>query len=287
MRRWLIAGTTAGAAGLVVADRAAKRRFGRPRRRPNRHEVPTGAADVSLTAVDGSTLRGWWLGSADGATGPAALVIHGWGGSAADMIPVADPLLRLGLHVLLLDARGHGRSDDVAVASMPSFADDVRAGMRWLRTRPEVDPTGVVLVGHSVGAGACLYAASDDPDTAAVIALASMADPRVFMRGQLQRVLPRPLATLALRYVEHTIGRRFEEFVPVATIAGIHAPVLLLHGAQDTTVPVADAYRLHALAPANTTLRVIDDADHFSVEALDRAGPVLAQFLAGALTPSR
>jgi len=286
VRRLLIAGPVACAAGLVVADRAAKRRFGRPRRRPNRYEVPTGAADVSLGAVDGSTLRGWWLVSASGTPGPAALVIHGWGGSAADMIAVADPLVRLGLHVLLLDARGHGRSDDVTVASMPSFADDVRAGVAWLRARPEVDPAGIVLVGHSVGAGACLFAASDDPEVAAVIALASMADPRVLMGKQLRRFLPRTLTALALRYVEHTIGHRFEEFVPVATIGRIHAPVLLLHGAQDATVPVADAYQLHALAPTST-LRVVDDADHFSVEALDRAGPVLERFLNDALAPGR
>ena len=239
-----------------------------------------GADDVVISAEDGSCLRGWWLTS--GARGPVALIIHGWGGSAADMIPVADPLRRLGLHVLLLDARGHGRSDDVAVASMPSFAADVRAGVRWLRARPEVDRPGIVLVGHSVGAGACLFAASDDPDLAAVIALASMADPRVFMGRQLRRFLPGSLTGLALRYVEHTIGYRFEQFVPVCTIQRIQTPVLLLHGTQDATVPVADAHHLHALGPT-TTLEVIEDGDHFSVEALDRAEPVVARFLAGCL----
>ena len=77
--------------------------------------------------MNGSRLHGWWFGSDD--PGPAALVIHGWGGQASDMLPVADVMRGLGLNVLLLDARGHGSSDGISVASMPSFADDVRAGL--------------------------------------------------------------------------------------------------------------------------------------------------------------
>ncbi len=273
--RWS-AGTVLGGAALILADRAVKRRFGAPPRRAH-GTAPPAAHDVAINAVEGHVLRGWWLSAGPGGEGPAALVIHGWGGSAADMLPVADPLLRLGLSVLLLDARGHGRSDDIAVASMPSFADDVRSGLRWLRNRPDVDPTRIVLVGHSVGAGACLFVAADDADVAGVISLASMADPREYMSRQLRRWLPGPLTKLALKYVEHTIGRHFPEFVPVNTVGRIRTPILLLHGARDATVPVADAHRLHALAPDTSTLVVVEDADHFSVEALDPT--LIAAFL--------
>ena len=44
-------------------------------------------------------------------------------------------------------------------------------------------------------------------------------------------------------------------------------------------MPVADADRLHALAPANSTLIVLPDGDHFSIEALQAAGQDLAVFL--------
>jgi pimeloyl-ACP methyl ester carboxylesterase len=264
--------------GAIVADQTVRRRFGRPPRR----EVtgsPTGAVDVQIGAVDGSTVRGWWFGSGPG---PAALVIHGWGGQAGDMLPVADVMRRLGLNVLLLDARGHGRSADISVASMPSFADDVRSGLGWLRSMPGVDPGRIVLVGHSVGAGACLFVASGDPEVAGVVSLASMADPSALMAGMIGHYLPAPLTRLALRYVEHVIGHRYTQFAPVHTIGRISVPVLLLHGAQDTTVPVADAHRLHALAPANSDLLVVADADHFSIEGLDTAEPQLRQFLQSA-----
>src|SRR3546814_4494171 len=39
----------------------------------------------------------------------------------------------------------------------------------WLRRQPSVDPERITLLGHSVGAGACLLAASRDPRIAGVV----------------------------------------------------------------------------------------------------------------------
>lgn len=278
----------AGAAGvgLGVAGRQVKQRFGcPPRRAPGTGSVPTDAVDVAIRSADGATIRGWWrrppAARHGGArwSGAAALVVHGWGGSATDMLPVSEPLLGAGLSVLVLDTRCHGRSDDAALTSMPAFAEDIRSALAWLRGQPEVDQARVVLVGHSVGAGACLFVAAGDRGVAAVVSLASMADPETFMSRRLRRVLPSWLASLALRYVEHTIGHRFAEFSPVHTIGRVRAPVLLLHGDRDATVPVTDAFRLHAEAPGHSRLVVLPDADHNDLEALDGATPALLDFL--------
>lgn len=166
--------------------------------------MPADAIDVVIATPNGSTLRGWLRETP--ASGPCgvALVVHGWGGSAADMFPLSEPLLEDGLHVLLLDTRGHGRSDDAALTSMPAFAEDIRAALTWLRAQPQVDPARIVLVGHSVGAGACLFVAAQDRGIAAVVSLASMADPRAFMSNMLRGRLPAPLTNLgvALRRVD-------------------------------------------------------------------------------------
>lgn len=209
--------------------------------------------------------------------------MHGWGGSAAEMARLVVPLLAAGMHVLLLDARCHGRSDDDEFASMPRFAEDVESGLAWLRQRDDVDRSRLVLVGHSVGAGACLLVASRDRSVAAVVAIASMAHPGLFMERVLGQRLPGPLTSLALRYVERTIGHRFETFAPVRTIGRIQAPVLLLHGDEDTTVPVADAYELHAHAPGGTELVVVEGADHTSIGAhIDAVTPAVHEFLRAA-----
>ena len=54
---------------------------------------------------------------------------------------------------------------------------------------------------------------------------------------------------------------------------------LLLHGQQDTTIPISDAHRLHAQAPDHTTLLILPEADHDSVEELPGARPALLSFL--------
>ncbi len=282
-RRLLVASGTsvAIAVALVVVDRGLKGRFGKPPRRVTACEPDTlrDYLDIEIRAVDGSTLRGWLHESSGTDATASALVVHGWGGNALDMLPVSEVLAGLGMNVLLLDARGHGRSDDAAVSSMPAFADDVRAALAWMRSTGRVDPSPVVLVGHSVGAGACLYVASDDERIGAVVSLASMADPRDLMTRLMRQRLPLFLTRLALRYVEHAIGHRFREFAPIYTIGRSDTPVLLLHGALDGTVPVDDAYRLHAQAPTTSTLVIVPDGDHFSIEALDSARPELIEFL--------
>lgn len=238
--------------------------------------------DVELIAAGGRALRGWFVGvpDAEGTRRPAALVVHGWGGSAADMAPLAGPLLAAGIHVLLLDARCHGRSDDDEFVSMPRFAEDVDSGLTWLRQRDDVDRSRLVLVGHSVGAGACLLVASRDSSVAAVVSIASMAHPEVFMARILGERLPGPLTRLALRYVERAIGHRFETFAPVRTIGRVHAPVLLIHGDHDTTVSVADAYELHAQRPERTQLVIVEGASHTSVGGfIEQLTPTVHAFL--------
>jgi len=278
-------GATMVAAGGLFGARSFRRRYGRPPRRAAPTQPPTrGALDVSLRTANGLTIRGWFIAAAgaDGAR-PAAVVVHGWGGNTADMAPLADPLLAAGMHVLLLDARCHGRSDDDEFVSMPRFAEDIESGLTWLRQRDDVDRSRLVLVGHSVGAGASLLVASRDDRVAAVVSIASMAHPRVFMTRALGRHLPGPLTTLALRYVERTIGHRFETFAPVHTIGRVRAPILLVHGDRDTTVPVADAYELHAQAPGRTQLLIVEGASHTSIGAFgDDVMPALHGFLADA-----
>ena len=273
------------AASALYGARHVRRRYGRPPRRPRPVQPPApGALDVRLTAANGLTLRGWFISvpEAEGAR-PAALVMHGWGGSAADMAQLADALLAAGTHVLLLDARCHGRSDDDEFVSMPRFAEDVETGLTWLRQRGDVDRARIVLVGHSVGAGACLLVASRDSSVAAVVSIASMAHPEVFMTRTLGKRLPGPLTTLALRYIERTIGLRFETFAPVRTIGRIKAPVLVVHGDRDTTVPVADAYELHAQAPERTQLVIVEGAGHASIAAfIEEITPAINEFLRAA-----
>lgn len=265
----VLSAVATGAICVRHGIRGLRHRYGRPPRRSAGSAVPPArASDVTLAGPKGTCIRGWLLTPPDLDACPSALLIHGWGSCAADMLPLAVPLCEEGFRVLLIDARCHGRSDDGEVASMPSFAEDIESGLAWLRQQDGVDPDRIVLIGHSVGAGACLRVASSDPGIAAVVSIASMAHPRQLMSNVLGRRLPSPIAKVALRLTEHAIGHRFDTFAPVHTIGRVGVPTLILHGEKDRTVPLEDAYTLLHAARGPATLVVVPDAGHTDPDAL-------------------
>ncbi|HSP64752.1 MAG TPA: alpha/beta fold hydrolase, partial [Candidatus Deferrimicrobium sp.] len=282
------------AAGLLVAwaalRSASPRVLARLFRIPH---VPTGvtpaevgleAEDVTIIGPRGRQLRAWFVAASAAGRQPAALVLHGWTGSASLMLPLARPLLAAGLHVLMLDARCHGRSDDDAFSSMPDFAADAERALAWLRTHPRVDPERIALVGHSVGAGACLMVADRDPRIAAVVSISSMADPAEFMGEAMRRhAVPGFIVWFALHEIQRALGQRFTDFAPLVTIARLRVPVLLIHGDADPVVPLADAEALRAVAPAGTDLLVIPGADHSAVDRFLTVAPAVTAFLQRAL----
>jgi uncharacterized protein len=179
-------------------------------------EVGLDSEDVTIAGPHARLLRAWLVLAPVSGPQPAALVLHGWTGSASLMLPIAKPLLAAGLHVMLLDARCHGRSDDDDFSSMPDFATDAERALAWLRADPRVDPDRVVLVGHSVGAGACLMVAARDTRVAAVVSISSMADPAAYMgRAMRRRGVPAIAVGFLLREIQRAVGQRFNEFAPL------------------------------------------------------------------------
>lgn len=237
------------------------------------------AIEVGLPARDGRRLHGWFVPAAGGTPASAVLVMHGWGANASLMLPLARPLHDAGHAVLLIDARGHGASEDIDFMSLPRFADDVAAGLDWLCGRHDVDPARLSLIGHSVGAAAVLLEASRRDHLNAVIALSAFAHPRDMMRRHLSAMgLPwHPLGALVTLYVQRLIGARFDDIAPVNTLPRVCCPVLLAHGLHDDTVPFAEAVRLAASRPGTTLIQV--DAGHDLSDALPQAHKAFESFL--------
>lgn len=64
-----------------------------------------------------------------------------------------------------------------------------------------------------------------------------------------------------LEHVQAVIGERFDHIAPEHQLARIVCPVMLVHGAQDQTVPLSDAHRLHAVLRSGELLVVEGDHD--------------------------
>jgi len=86
---------------------------------------------------------------------------------------LADYLTRQGIAVLRVDDRGMGKSTgDFFQATSEDFAFDVLAGIEYLKTRKEINPKQIGLIGHSEGGLIAPMVAVKSPDVAFIVLMA-------------------------------------------------------------------------------------------------------------------
>lgn len=111
---------------------------------------------------------------------PAVILITGSGAQDRDetifehkpFLVIADFLTRNGMAVLRVDDRGVGGSEGkTSEATSEDFAGDVLAGVEYLKTRKEINPEKIGLIGHSEG-GLIAPIAAGKFDAAFVVLLA-------------------------------------------------------------------------------------------------------------------
>ncbi len=112
---------------------------------------------------------------------PVALLICGSGPHDRDeallghkpFLVISDYLTRHGIAVLRYDKRGVAKSTgSYALAKTSDFATDAEAGIAYLKTRKEIDPHRIGLIGHSEGGTIAPLVASRNPEIAWIVLLA-------------------------------------------------------------------------------------------------------------------
>jgi pimeloyl-ACP methyl ester carboxylesterase len=112
---------------------------------------------------------------------PAVVLITGSGPQDRDeaivghrpFLVLADHLTRQGIAVLRCDDRGVAKSTGkFARATSEDFADDVLAGVDYLKTRPEINTRQIGLIGHSEGGLIAPLVAAQSKDVAFIVLLA-------------------------------------------------------------------------------------------------------------------
>jgi len=266
----------------------------RPQRLAHAPQLGPAEHGVRLSAWQVQGARGQrlaaWLALPPGASAaqPVGVVValHGWSANASTLWPLVAPLTQAGMAVLLFDAANHGLSSQEDFSSLPRFADDLAAVLRALPGQRGIHPGRVALLGHSVGAAAVLLHAARQGGVQAVVSLSAFAHPQVVMERWLRaHHLPRRwVGSAILGHVQQVIGERFDQIAPEHQLPAITCPVLLVHGAQDQTVPLADALRLQARLRHGDLLVV--DGDHDLRAALQPHAGRIVQFLGSALAPA-
>ncbi len=226
--------------------------------------------EIRLRSADGLALTGWWLPRPES----RAVVIgcHGHSGSKDDLLGVGTSAWRAGFNVLLFDYRGRGGSDPWPHTLVSREVDDLLAAVAHARSRVEGARVGVI--GFSMGAAVAIMAAAREPALAALVADSSFTAVADVVSYSLRRALgvpPAPLVRAADELLVRRHGYRFSQARPIDAVGAIAPrPILIVHGAGDTTVPVAQARRLFAAAGQPKQLWVAEGAEHCGAYFVDR-----------------
>ena len=203
---------------------------------------------------------------------------------------LADALGRRGIAVLRMDDRGTGASGGTFKGSTSAdFAEDVRAGLAYLRTRPEIRADRLAVLGHSEGALIAPMVAEKEPTLRAIVLLAGIAEPgRTALHFQLKNLIEHnSKLTPEMREAQIAeIPKRIDAMMaadpwmkffitydPAATMRRVKTPVLILTGSRDQqAVPEQVALQEAAFKEGgnkDVTARVLPDLNHLFVQDTD------------------
>jgi pimeloyl-ACP methyl ester carboxylesterase len=220
---------------------------------------------------------------------PAIVLVGGSGpidrdGTVAG-IPVygqlANALADAGFLVLRYDKRGIGQSGGrIENAGFAEYADDLRAAVKFVADRRDVDSRRVAVVGHSEGGAVALLAAQKERRIAAVVLLAAAGvSGSDLVLAQQKHLLDRSNLSAADRQARIDLQKQIHEAVisgkglealpanvqrqvdnaefqsilthdPAKILPNVRQPLLIVQGGLDTQVEPSNADRLADLARA-------------------------------------
>lgn len=216
------------------------------------HHTPSkaglsGVREVILTTPDGERLIAWHAEAGPGQ--PTLLYFHGNVGGLASRADRVARFAQAGYGVFMLSYRGY--SGSTGKPSEAAIIGDAALAYRYLRDLG-LSSSGIVAYGESLGTGVAVQLAAAHP----VAAL----------------ILDAPYTSLP------AIGKTLYPFMPVETfmtdrfdskrhIASVNAPLLILHGSNDHTIPIELGEALFNAATEPKTFVPLDGAGHSNIYA--------------------
>jgi uncharacterized protein len=181
----------------------------------------------------------WWMPQAD-PNAPALLYLHGTFRNLYQNLPKINALRQAGFAVLAVDYRGWGDSSRIVPSEASINADSHVAWLEFKKRAP--DPGRRVIYGHSMGGAVAVTLASQlraQLDYGALILESTFTRlPDVAAEAGFWGSLAAAVTTL--------------EFDSLSKIKHVDAPILMLHGSADKTVPVQLGRRLRDAASAES-----------------------------------
>jgi fermentation-respiration switch protein FrsA (DUF1100 family) len=180
------------------------------------------------------------------------LVSHGNAEDLGDDREWLEGLRRAGFSVLAYDYQGYGTSQGKPTEKT-AYEDEI-AAYEYLTHELKTLPDHIIIFGRSVGSGPAVHVAARRPAAGLI--------------------LQSPFVS-AFRVMTHVPLLPFDKFPNYKEIGRVHCPVLIVHGANDSVIPLWHGQKLFDAANQPKQFVVVPRADHNDLDII--AGPSYAK----------
>jgi pimeloyl-ACP methyl ester carboxylesterase len=237
--------------------------------------------DFSVTTRDGIAIDGWLLQPV-GTPRAVMVFVHGKDINRQHFIKDARRFLDQGIAVVAFDQRAHGRSTGEFVTYGAKEVGDLRLVMdvalaKWGRELP------VVLVGESLGAAVALQTAAVDQRVRVVVAGAAFADLTTVIDDHAPAILGAKGKAKAIALAEEAGEFKVADISPERAARNILVPTLLLHGSEDTYLPMKHSLRIYEGLAGPKELVRLEGVDHVGILLSESAWKTIERFVDQAL----
>ncbi|MEZ7504793.1 alpha/beta hydrolase family protein [Flavobacterium sp. Arc2] len=172
-----------------------------------------------------------------------------------------------GIAVFGFDFTGLGESEgDFEDTNFTSNVDDLNAAADFLKSNYEAPS---ILIGHSLGGAAVLFAKHQIPSIKAIVTIGAPANPSHISHlfsDSVSEIIENGIAELSIggrpfKIKEHFLNDIKSQKIEVA-IANLNVPIMIFHSPIDQTVEIDNAAKIYKTAKHPKSFISLDKADH-------------------------
>jgi pimeloyl-ACP methyl ester carboxylesterase len=193
-------------------------------------------------AADGVPLHAYYLPNSTG--DKVVILFHGNHGNSTQRLPQAISLHEVGVSVFLLSYRGYPKSGG-SVSEQGVYVDG-RAALNIVNAELGYHKENTFLLGRSLGSAVAVDVAQQQP-LAGLILVSPISSGNDFARYH------------GMGWAESLLGDPFDS---AGKLQRITSPVLIIHGADDDTLPIQMSHSLFGIAPTGSTFVEVPGAGH-------------------------
>lgn len=230
---------------------------------------------------------------------PGVLLLHGFAGQKAEanfiFVELSRHLASAGVASLRFDFRGCGESRGAFENMSPlEELSDSTAALHELKSVSRVDSRRIGVVGLSMGGLVAALLAAREPSVRSLVLWSAVSRLKELMEtmlpeGAMETIEKEGRFDIGGLYLGKAFLDSLDHLDPAAALAKTEAPVLIIHGTADETVPYDHSDDLHAAAASRgvrTDRLRVEGANHvFSLVSWRRSViEATTDFLKGTLT---